>query len=226
MTLRYHLALRHRATLEEGIGARHSRLIEKLREIAPPWGIPAGYLAEEPCVAPGKLSVRIDLRGVLGRPLKGFVAYCLRKDTYLGPDEAFYDDVFIVDFDPSKVDYGSFVRSVFRLYVEAFDAYRATIREENIVAEDQSEIVRRARTSDKDVDGRDGVLRISAVNYYDALLCQRAFELTPRQIVARLKGTVEEVEEFGDGVLLIADSKVLSKEELLKIDGVIRDKLS
>ena len=50
--------------------------------------------------------------------------------------------------------------------------------------------------------------------------------LTPREIVTRLKGTVEEVEEVGDGVLLIANSNVLSKEDLERVDGVIRARLS
>ena len=224
--LRYKLGLRHRATLEESVGERHATFIENLRNLAPPWGIPAGYVAKEASVPRGKLSARITLKGALGSPLKGFVAYILRKDNYLGPDEAFYDDVFFVEFNPSKVDYGSFVRSVFRRYVEAFDAYRATVMELNTGGEDWAEVVQRFRTTGKNTDGRDGVYRISAVNYYDALLCRRAFGLTPRQIVARLKGAVEQVEELGDGVLLIVDSNVLSKAELLKIDGRVRPMLS
>jgi hypothetical protein len=225
MKLQYHFGLRHRATLEEKIGDRHSRLIAKLRELAPPWGIPSTYVAEEPVVAPGNLSVRVQLKGILGSPIKGYVAYPLRKDTYLDADNAQFDDILIIEFAPSKIDYGDFVRTVFPRYVDAFDAYRAVVKEESTVAEDWPEIVQRVRASGKDIDGRDGVHRISAVNYYDSLLCQRAFGRSPAQIVARLKGAVEDVVEFRNGVLLVVDSNVLPKDALWKIDRRVRDLL-
>jgi hypothetical protein len=67
----------------------------------------------------------------------------------------------------------------------------------------------------KDVNGRDGVFRINAANYFDKELCFRAFGKGSRELVDLLNGYVEEVCEFEEGVLIVISYTPLSADELL-----------
>jgi len=92
----------------------------------------------------------------------------------------------------------------------------------SITRSDWPQVVELCNSTGKDVNGRDGVYRINAVNYYDRELCQRAFNLSPEQIVERLDGKVESVSLLSDGVMLIYSSKLLERDELEKIDAKVK----
>lgn len=166
----------------------------------------------------------VDLKNLLQKGLKGEIVYQLRHNDYLR-DDAQYDDYLAIEFDPKKVDYTDLVINVFPKLIEAFECYRATIYDKRLARLDWQNIVEKARKTGKDIDGRDGVYRINAVNYFDAELCKRAFGLTPEQIFNRLSRKVEHVSLCLDGVILIYSSKLLSDQDFNHIDLDVRNLL-
>ena len=78
----------------------------------------------------------------------------------------------------------------------------------------------------KDVNGRDGVFRIHAANYFDRELCSRAFWKNPKQIVDCLNNHVDSVSEFDDGVLIVVRYSPLSANELTEVSKRLKEMLS
>ena len=71
------------------------------------------------------------------------------------------------------------------------------------------------------VQSRKGIYRIWPANYWDSDLCRRAFNLTPEEIVKRVKDQVATCEVFEHGVLLIYSNEQMSIEEILNINSVL-----
>lgn len=223
MSAKYVLEFRHRPNLYDEIRVRHKRFLSNQSDLPEAWKIP-----DEGSTAPsdiaGELSSIVSLNGALGKGLKGEIVYQLRNESYLR-DEAQYDDSFAIEFNAKKVNYSDLVLKIFPKFVTAFESYRATIYEKSMARLDWANIVRESRNSGRDVNGRDGVYRINAVNYFDRELCRRAFSLLPEQVVDCLKGKVESVSLLGDGVLLIYSSELMENRDLEKIDSELRSLL-
>ncbi|MGX5174224.1 hypothetical protein ACUR5C_09415 [Aliikangiella sp. IMCC44653] len=224
MSTKYVLELRHRPNLNDDISSRHNRFIKQQEGINSPWNISSDQVVIPSDIA-GELSSIVDLNKVLGKGLKGEIVYQLRSKEYLR-DTAQYDDNLAIEFNPEKVDFSDLVQRVFPMLVDAFESYRATIYDKTLARSDWMDIVKQVRETGRDVNGRDGVYRINAVNYFDKELCQRSFTLSPEQIVERLDSKVEAVSLLNDGVLLIYNSKPLERSEHESIDSIIRALLS
>ena len=220
MSARYVVEFRHRPALDDDIQSRHHRFLGAQQDIERPWLLPSDGSISLSDIA-GELSSVANLNGVVGAGLKGEVVYPLRKVSYLR-DAAQYDDYLAIEFKPENVDYPTLVSSVFPKMLTAFESYRATVYDQAIARADWREIVRRVRESGKDINGRDGVYRINAINYFDRALCERAFSLSPESIVDRLAGMVEDVRILNDGVLVVYSSSVLKSSELAGIDAIVR----
>jgi hypothetical protein len=214
------IELRYRARVDESIEERHQQIMAGLSQIAPPWGLKGRTPPPAPVSA--DLGVMVDLSAPLGARVGSYLSYPLRSAAYLR-DEAEFDDVMVIEFEPEEIDYTHLARSVFAQYVQAFKAYRGTIILDNdLRRKDWEEIVRLYRETGRDVDGRDEVYRINTVNYFDRELCRRAFNLSPEEIAHRLEGKVERVSLLLDGVLLIVTSELLDRTELEKVDAMVR----
>jgi len=218
---KYEIELRYRAIVSESIECCHNRFMAGLEKIPVPWGLKeADVQIQLPDIGDDLLSV-CDLSSALGNGIKGHSVYVLRSADYL-QDKAQYDDNVAIKFDPKKINFNYLVEEIFPLYIKAFLPYRATIQSSDIANADWPEIADKCNSTEKDVNGRDGVYRINAVNYYDRELCQRAFDLSPEQIIERLDGKVESVSLLLDGVMLIYSSKLLERDELEKIDAEVK----
>lgn len=224
MSSKFVLELRHRPKLSDDIKERHKRFVDLQSEVGAPWGIPCDG-SVTPLDMSGELSSIVDLDGVLGLGLKGDIIYQFRGEEYLR-DIAQYDDSLAIEFNPKKIDYVNLVKNVFPILVKAFECYRATIYEKKIARSDWREIVKLSRSTGKDVNGRDGVYRVNAVNFYDNELCRRAFGLSPDQVIHRLRGKVEHVSLLLDGVLLIISSAILENDKLANIDSEVKTMLA
>lgn len=224
MSSKYVVEFRHRPVLSDEIGIRHDRFLKNQSGIGEPWQLPCDERVS-PSDITGELSSIVDLNGVMGKGLKGEIVYQLRRESYLR-DAAQYDDNFAIEFNPKKIDYSDLVLNVFPKLATAFESYRATIYEKSMARLDWREIMQQARSSGKDVNGRDGVYRINVINYFDRELCQRAFGLSPENIVDRLNGNVESVSLLNDGVLLVYSSQLLDKSEHEKVDHEIKSLLN
>jgi len=95
------------------------------------------------------------------------------------------------------------LKRIFPAYVEAFGAYRAALHDWSVTRSDWPAVVAACDATKKDVNGREGVFRINAANYFDEKLCLRAFGKSPQQIINCLKGHVEETSELAGGVLIV-----------------------
>lgn len=208
--IKYKLEFRHRPEHSESIENKHIRFLEQLAGLGAPWNL--GGAIELPDIA-GELIVSVSLDKVLSSGVKGRISYTLRNQNYL-EDDAQFDDAVFVEFSSGKVDYSKLLAEVFPYYVKAFDDYRAALHDWSVTRSDWPAVVAACDATKKDVNGRDGVFRINAANYFDRELCSRAFGKTPGQIVDCLDGHVENVSEFNEGVIVIVSYSPLSANEL------------
>jgi hypothetical protein len=161
----------------------------------------------------------------LGKGLRGEVSYPLRDKEYLR-DAARYDDSLFMDFDAAQIDFAELTQKVFPALIEGFDAYRAAVKDDAQCLEDWSRIAALAKETGRDVDGRDTVFRIHAVNYFDKELCKRAFDMTPSELLQKLGGVFDRAELFQEGVLLVCTKAFPEADELRRIEEAFRKELA
>lgn len=224
---KYAVGFRHRPHPEEDFLQRHAQFLQNIQHISDSWCINPQNL-KQPSNMKGQLVSVVQLSKVLPKGCHGYMCYSFRGKDYL-IDAGRVDDSINICFYPQKIDYTLLVNQLFPQIVQAFGCYRACIADEDLTPNDYnviSDMVISGRANGLDIDGRDTVYRINAVNFYDGRLCMRAFGLTPQQIYERLQGHVEQVSLLGSGVLIIYSSSILSDEEFAQIDSKIRPLLT
>ncbi|CAM3204404.1 MULTISPECIES: hypothetical protein [Pseudomonas] len=204
------LEFRHRPKFSESIEKRHENFLERLSGLGAPWDL-AGAV-DVPDIE-GELVVSVSLDKFLPKGIKGRIAYSLRSERYL-EDDAQFDDSIFIEFSNAKIDYLDLLKRIFPAYVEAFGAYRAALHDWSVTRSDWPAVVAACDATKKDVNGRDGVFRINAANYFDEKLCLRAFGKSPQQIINCLKGHVEEASELAGGVLIVVSYTPLTTSEI------------
>lgn len=204
------LEFRHRPKFSESIEKRHENFLERLSGLGAPWDL-AGAV-DVPDIE-GELVVSVSLDKFLPKGIKGRIAYSLRSERYL-EDDAQFDDSIFIEFSNAKIDYLDLLKRIFPAYVEAFGAYRAALHDWSVTRSDWPAVVAACDATKKDVNGRDGVFRINAANYFDEKLCIRAFGKSPQQIINCLKGHVEEASELAGGVLIVVSYTPLTTSEI------------
>ena len=167
-------------------------------------------------------SAGTNLSPCLIQGVRGGISYASRR---LGAvrDHGTSDDFIQLELDLDLIDYLWLVTDVFPAIVEAFGAYRSTIEtDEDQMVDDFEKIIELSRLEKKDILSRDGVFRIQSVNYFDDILCKRAFGLGSKEVAARLEEHVYVVREIGDGVFFITSDKPVAGPETLIIDKKIK----
>ncbi|WP_411564129.1 hypothetical protein [Pseudomonas shirazensis] len=205
------LEFRHRPNFLEPIERRHQTFLEKLSDLDKPWNL--AEAVDVPDIE-GELVVSVSLDKFLPKGVKGRIAYSLRSESYL-EDDAQFDDSLFIEFSNANVDYLHLLTRIFPAYVQAFGAYRAALHEWSVTRNDWPAVLAACDATKKDVNGRDGVFRINAANYFDGELCVRAFGKSPQQVISLLKGHVEEASELAGGVLIVVSYTPLSTNELI-----------
>lgn len=218
----YRLGFRHRPDCAEPIQEKHTHFLTQLSGLGAPWDL-AGT-PQVPDIG-GELVVSVSLDKQLPAGVKGRMTYALRNQQYL-EDDAQFDDTLFIELFGNKLDYSDLLARVFPAYIKAFGAYRATLHDWSVTRSDWPMIVEACDATGKDVNGRDGVFRIDAANYFDQELCARAFAKTPQKIVECLNGHVDKVAEFEQGVLIIVGDSPLSSDELMRAGERLKDLLS
>lgn len=161
----------------------------------------------------------------LEKGIKGYVSYQLRAEAYL-KDNAQYDDVLVLEFNPQKIDFALLACDVIPKLIDAFQAYRAVMSSTNLALTDWPKIVEMTHSTGRDVDGRDGVFRITALNYWDKTLCQRAFGMTPAKIIQQLSTAVSKAEILNDGAYVVSLTGISDPEEQAMLDMFLRKKFN
>lgn len=208
---KYKLEFRHRPNFSESIEDRHNNFLRVVSDLGVPWGLNDSL--KVPPIG-SELVTSVSLDKLLPVGVKGRISYALRDQKYL-EDDAQFDDTLFIEFTASKVDYSDLLKVVFPRYIKAFGSYRSALHDWSVTRSDWPLVVEACEATKKDVNGRDGVFRINAANYFDKELCFRAFGKGPRELVDSVSGCVEEVREFEDGVLIVISYNPLSANELL-----------
>lgn len=121
------------------------------------------------------------------------------------------------------VDYQTFCRSAFPALVKIFDAYGASvITDLDQDLEDFEDIVEEALRTGKDVDGRDTVFRIYPTNFFDDILCHRAFCMSSHEMVVRLSKVAVLSEEILSGAFFSISDVPVTGAALKGLDAQIR----
>ena len=208
---KYKLEFRHRPNFSESIEDKHNNFLRVVSDLGVPWGLNDSL--KVPPIG-SELVTSVSLDKLLPVGVKGRISYALRDQKYL-EDDAQFDDTLFIEFTASKVDYSDLLKVVFPRYIKAFGSYRSALHDWSVTRSDWPLVVEACEATKKDVNGRDGVFRINAANYFDKELCFRAFGKGPRELVDSVSGCVEEVREFEDGVLIVISYNPLSAGELL-----------
>lgn len=214
---KYKIELRHRVQSDETISERHGRFLDRIARLRSPWNLSG--IGSLPAIG-AELLVGLSFDDLFGPGIKGRLTYVYRSADYL-EDNAQYDDSLFIEFKAGDMELDEIVE-VFPVYVEAFDAYRATLHNWNVTRSDWPDLVAACRKTGKDLNGRDGVYRINTINYFDRELCSRAFGLTPEQLVARLEGKVQLVSMIHDGVFMVYDSSEMDARDFQGVDSYVR----
>jgi len=110
----------------------------------------------------------------------------------------------------------------FQFFIEAFEAYTAELNIHEYTLHQFDEKQNFYKTKG---DIRKAVFRVPPVSFYDRLLCQKAFNLEPEEIVGRLQDHVEKVYYHHDGVVVVYSSKPVTKEVYLSVNDIIKSLL-
>lgn len=214
--------LKFHARVDEAVSAeqRHARFFEGIKALPVPWGLgdrPVPPIRDfgSPS-SPSISSASIGLTKFFGDGVKrAMITYWYRRNLR---DDGYSDDRLIIDFDPAKVDLHHLIYTVIPRYIEAFDAYRVDCYDEQFVAlayEEREEEGRITFTpkSKEYVNPRFKVEQVEVVSFYDELLCRRAFNLAPAEVLDRLQGKIEHARLLHNGVYLVGSSQVLPLDD-------------
>jgi hypothetical protein len=195
---------------------KHERFMSHLARLAGDWGLVTNEWprANDPRTDPMRF---VNLTTYFRRGINDAeVAYQNRK---YHEDDPQYDDYFTFSFDPSRFDYKALVNDVFERYVEWFGAYTANIGNEELAQLDFDAWKAWRKSGAND---RNDVFSFDPVCYFDKELCARAFRLAPEAVAARVSPEVERTALVSDGVLIIANSKIVTVEEAKRIDRQLK----
>lgn len=212
---------RRRAMVGESLSLLNYKLLDRLSTISKLWAADVAYAHYD---AGSGESAAADLSPCLVNGIKATVSYASRLPAAVA-DKAISDDVMALRFDREQVDFEEFCREVFPAIVTAFEPYRASVvidLDQDL--DDYEDIVREAQRTGRDIDGRDTVFRLHLVNYFDRIMCERAFGGSPEKIADELCGLVPLVRIFQDGVLIVRSYE--PSQSLSDLDAEIRARLS
>jgi hypothetical protein len=205
---RYWLVLH--ARIDEAVSAeqRHARFFEGIKDIPEPWGLGERPVPPVPDFKRSSSAV-IGLTKFFGDGVhRAMLNYRYRR---LLRDDGLSDDLLNITFDPAKVDVHRLVYTVIPRYVEAFDAYLVEYFDDAMIDLAAQELKGVA------VNPRSSVHRVGVVSFFDDLLCRRAFNLSPAEVMERLQGKVEHAQLLHGGVYLIGSSRVLPLDDAQKL---------
>jgi hypothetical protein len=205
------------ASVDESISAesRHAKFFDQIRDLPPPW-----TSGDRPPPRFPKLEFHAaDVIGVKkfwsvpGIKIAELSYVTRRKLT----DDGYCDDGLVIDFNPIQLDYRLLIDTVLPRFIEAFDAYRAECYDEAFIEAAYEERKVEGGTLytprvKEYVNPRYQVRQAWPICYFGERLCRRAFDLTPSEILTRVKPVVETARLLHDGVYIVGSSEVLPFE--------------
>lgn len=215
---------RRRAQASESIADLNSQLLVRLSRISALWRSDQSIANVHFDAGTGE-SAAADLSACLENGIDGAISYASRLPGSI-VDRAVSDDCLTLVLDIGAVNFKVFCRTTFPEIVKAFDAYRASsVTDLDNDLEDFDGIVKEAQQTGRDIDGRDTVFRINAINFFDNTMCLRAFGISSSEVVEKLYGSIEWAENFHSGVLMRTSEEPVVGAQLLANDDRVRQLL-
>jgi hypothetical protein len=171
----------------------------------------------------GNILSQKSLTKLLGRGVSGSIYYNFRHPEMRETET----DGLSIYFDAERADLKSFIYDAFPIYNREIEPYRASLWDEEIAIRERFMTdPATGSTRQVEIDARKEVDRIYQCEYWCKDLCRNAFGLTPSQVSNHVKEVVEHVEATEIGVWLVYRSTLMSEDEVLMIDGIIRPLLT
>lgn len=219
------IEMRRRSDPSDDVAALHTQLVKGLSALPRNWWN-AGAKISEPDLATG-LESQVNLCPGFPDNIQAYVAYIFRGATY-SRDLAEFDDRLVLDIQvASEEEYLNTVNELFPALVRVFEPYRASvILDEDLALDDWESANEKGRQTGKDEDGRDGVIRIPPVGYFDNVLCSRVFGFDDREFARRSTDFAEKTLRLNDGIYFVISTQMLDRKQLIDLDQRVRSGLS
>jgi hypothetical protein len=215
--------IRRRARLDEPIPVLNASLLEQFVAIPAFWG--QGKAAADAPFEYGETG-SLDLRKSLRDGLSGQVVYMARFAGYLSKDVAKADDTIRIRLDTDKIDHAAFCGTTLPQLIAVFGAYRGYVGTDPKVRAADWEIVRQqSRATGRNIDGRDGILRIWPVCWFDEVLSRRAFGIGIHEALRRVAPECERADLIAGCAFLTVTSAIVTGPDLDVIDARIKSRL-
>ena len=215
----YQLVFRSRADERVSAAEKYSCFFEAIRKLPPPWGPgdrpipPAPHFKRQ---SSASVSLTKFLNDGVRRAMMTFVYRRMLTDNGSS------DDLLIITLDTGKLDVHYLIYDVIPEYIQAFNAYRVEYFDDQLIElayEERQEQGRSTLTAKSKVptNSRFDVEKVTVVAFYDELLCRRAFNLSPAQVLERLKEKTEYCQLLHGGVYIVGISKNLPLVDAQKL---------
>jgi hypothetical protein len=205
----YWLVFHARADEAVSVEQRHARFFEGIKGLPVPWGL--GERPVPPIPEFKGASVVFSMSKFFGDGVRrAQMTYVYRR---MLEDRGSSDDLLNITFNPAKVDVYHLIYTVIPKYIEAFDAYLVEFFDDQFI-----DLAWETSPEQRvHVNPRFNVNRVNVVSFYDELLCRRAFNLTPAEVLERLQGKIEHARLLHNGVYLVGSSQVLPLDDTQRL---------
>jgi hypothetical protein len=215
--------IRRRARLDEPMEALNARIVAQLMAVPGFWG--EGKTAANAPFEQGETG-SLDLRKALRDGLSGQIVYMPRFAGYLSKDVAKADDTTRIRLDTDKIDPAAFCNETLPQLITIFGSYRGYVETDAKVRAADWEIARQeTRKTGRSTDGRDSILRIWPVCWFDEELSRRSFGIGVQEAIARAAPECEHAEVVAGCAFLIVTSAIVAGPDLDVIDARIKSRL-
>lgn len=207
--------------------AVYDHAYQVLSTLDPPWGL-KGIPKKPLPPAAANFSTGVSYTREVGRPVKSYALGFQNRNRSQRPvDLAMNDDMLLIDVRPKMVTpalIDSLLRRALLTYIEALDPYFIRVDTSNLILLDSSVLMPDGGYIPREgsLDLRHGVQRIWQANYWDNELCNRAFGLTPQEIVHRLCERVDHAAVVHNGALIVYRYATMTDDEVSHIDSELR----
>jgi hypothetical protein len=215
---KYWLVVHARADEAVSAEEKHARFFEGIKDVPPPWGL--GDRPAPPTPQFGRMSLAsISLTRFFGDGVqRAMLSYVYRR--WLR-DDGLSDDALNITFDPAKVDVYHLIYTVIPKYIMAFDSYLVEYFDDQFIdLAWETPLGKRVPSNP-----RFNVSYVWPVSFFDQLLCRRAFNLSPAEVLARLQGKIEHAQLLYNGVYLVGSSQALPFDEARRLSREMKDAL-
>lgn len=222
------LEIKRRREDKENIASLHEVVMDRLRSIALLW---ADQDKQPGPLVQNEMSSVADLTPALAFGFSGSVRY-ISRTALENADDASFDDSLTIGINLDQItdtrdfDYRIFARSLAPRVIEAFGAYRAKMNTDEARAVSDWDMVRHEMIEhNRSIEGRDGVIRIWPVSYFDDTLCQRAWGLSAEEVVRRAAPGCEEAYPLAGGAFLLVTSELVRGDALDDLSDRVMSRL-